>query len=198
MSRRWSVGETVYMGQSEENWDDSTMGAFGAFNAVGTGDITKSGEIWRRKEIMVGKSSPIMVERPHLCGGRFELRLRAGRRNGRGYWQEAETAGHDHACQPRVCRRQDLRVYDQRLARVHAHRQRREDRSEACDSRTGKRFTARRSCRMAGSMCLDGRTCIASARSGRKAGGRSAAGRRPKPRSRTRRRPRCRSCRPRH
>ena len=55
------AGNTVYMGQSEENWDDSTMGAFGAFNAVGTGDVTKSNEIWRHKEIMVGKSSPILL-----------------------------------------------------------------------------------------------------------------------------------------
>ena len=54
-------GETVYMGQSEENWDDSTMGALGAFNAVGMGDITKSNQIWRHKEIMVGKSSPLLL-----------------------------------------------------------------------------------------------------------------------------------------
>ncbi len=55
-------GETVYMGQSEENYDDSSMGALGAYNAVGMGDITKTNQIWRDKELMVGKSSPILVD----------------------------------------------------------------------------------------------------------------------------------------
>ena len=36
--------DIVYMGQSEENREDSTMGAFGAYSAVGTGDITSSNE----------------------------------------------------------------------------------------------------------------------------------------------------------
>lgn len=53
-------GNTVYMGQSEENREDSTMGAFGAYNAVGMGDITATNEKWRRKEIMVGRSSPLL------------------------------------------------------------------------------------------------------------------------------------------
>jgi hypothetical protein len=51
----------VYMGQSEENREDSTMGAFGAYSAIGTGDITASNEKWRRKEIMVGRSSPLLL-----------------------------------------------------------------------------------------------------------------------------------------
>lgn len=56
------VGNTVYMGQSEENIDDNTMGALVAIDATKTGDITKTGELWRIKEKMVGKSSPIMVD----------------------------------------------------------------------------------------------------------------------------------------
>jgi len=56
------VGDTVFMGQSEENREDSTMGAFGAYNAVGSGDITASNEIWRKKEVMVGKSSPVILD----------------------------------------------------------------------------------------------------------------------------------------
>lgn len=56
------VGNTVYTGQSEENPDDSSMGALAAINGVGTGDITKSGEIWRLKEVMIGKSSPLLVD----------------------------------------------------------------------------------------------------------------------------------------
>ena len=56
------VGETVYMGQSEENRDDASMGAVGAYNAVGSGDITESNQLWRHKELMVGRSSPIMID----------------------------------------------------------------------------------------------------------------------------------------
>jgi outer membrane protein assembly factor BamB len=48
----------VYNGQSEENRDDNTMGAFVAIDGSKTGDITKSGELWRIKEVMVGKPSP--------------------------------------------------------------------------------------------------------------------------------------------
>ncbi|MBI2824573.1 MAG: PQQ-binding-like beta-propeller repeat protein [Planctomycetia bacterium] len=73
-------GETIYMGQSEENWDDSTMGALGAYSGVlpppdkvpaatnkapgqpGGVDITKTNELWRVKELMVGKSSPLLVD----------------------------------------------------------------------------------------------------------------------------------------
>jgi outer membrane protein assembly factor BamB len=53
--------DIVYMGQSEENHDDSTMGAIGAYSAIGSGDITKTNEKWRRKEVMIGKSSPLLL-----------------------------------------------------------------------------------------------------------------------------------------
>lgn len=56
------VGDTVYTGQSEENIDDNTMGALVAIDGTKTGDVTKTGELWRVKERMVGKSSPIMVD----------------------------------------------------------------------------------------------------------------------------------------
>lgn len=55
------VGNTVYYGQSEENRDDA-MGAVAAIDATKTGDITQSGELWRMKELMVGRSQPITVE----------------------------------------------------------------------------------------------------------------------------------------
>src|SRR6185436_8592991 len=45
---------TVYMAHSEENRDDNTMGALCAVDGSGQGDITKSGERWRKKQIMVG------------------------------------------------------------------------------------------------------------------------------------------------
>ncbi|MBX7165028.1 MAG: PQQ-like beta-propeller repeat protein [Pirellulales bacterium] len=56
------IGETVYCGHSEENPEDSTMGSLAAVNALGTGDITKTGEIWRIKELGIGKSSPLAVD----------------------------------------------------------------------------------------------------------------------------------------
>lgn len=56
------VGDTVYMGSSEENRDDNTMGAICAINATLSGDITQSGELWRTKEIAVGRSSPVLVD----------------------------------------------------------------------------------------------------------------------------------------
>jgi len=55
------VGDTVYMGQSEENRDDSSMGALAAIKGAGADDITTSGELWREKNIMIGKSSPLLV-----------------------------------------------------------------------------------------------------------------------------------------
>ena len=56
-------GDTIFMGQSEENRDDNSMGAMAAINGVaGTGDITATGELWRNKQIMVGKSSPVLVD----------------------------------------------------------------------------------------------------------------------------------------
>ena len=63
-------GDRVYTGQSEENIDDTTMGAMVAIDPTADGpvglggekDITQTGEIWRNKQIMVGKVSPIMVD----------------------------------------------------------------------------------------------------------------------------------------
>lgn len=53
----------VYAGQSEENPDDSSMGAIAAINAAGaTGDVSKTAAIWREKKLMVGKSSPILLD----------------------------------------------------------------------------------------------------------------------------------------
>jgi outer membrane protein assembly factor BamB len=51
----------VYAGSSEENRDDNTMGAIAAINPTLTGNITKTGELWRTKELAVGRSSPILL-----------------------------------------------------------------------------------------------------------------------------------------
>jgi len=62
------VGDTVVVGHSEENRGDNLMGALFAIDATGLGDITQSGEIWRKKEWYVGKSSPIQVDgRIYAC-----------------------------------------------------------------------------------------------------------------------------------
>lgn len=56
------VGNTVFAGQAEENIDDNTMGNITAIDATGKGDVTKSKELWRLKEILVGRSQPIEVD----------------------------------------------------------------------------------------------------------------------------------------
>ncbi|HQU43729.1 MAG TPA: PQQ-binding-like beta-propeller repeat protein [Pirellulales bacterium] len=63
-------GDTVYVSHSEENPPpDTSMGAFCAIDGTANADpaaknidITKSGSKWCDKEIMVGKSSPILVD----------------------------------------------------------------------------------------------------------------------------------------
>ena len=55
------VGNRVYGGHSEENLDSTEMGAVFCLDATKRGDITQSGEIWRVKELFVGRSSPLYV-----------------------------------------------------------------------------------------------------------------------------------------
>lgn len=58
------INDTVYIGQSEENPDDTTsMGAMAAFKAAGAkGVVPTSAALWRNKKQMVGKSSPVLVD----------------------------------------------------------------------------------------------------------------------------------------
>jgi outer membrane protein assembly factor BamB len=60
------VGEVVYAGHSEENIPREgfapSMGGLAAIKANLTGDVTKSGEIWRVEEMMIGKSAPLVVD----------------------------------------------------------------------------------------------------------------------------------------
>jgi outer membrane protein assembly factor BamB len=56
------MNRDVFIGQAEENRDDSTMGAFFGIDATKRGDITTSGELWRDKEIPVDKCSAIPVD----------------------------------------------------------------------------------------------------------------------------------------
>jgi outer membrane protein assembly factor BamB len=60
------VGDMVYMAQSDENRDGHTMGAVAAVNGALKGppgnDITEKGEQWLVKEIVVNRSSPLLID----------------------------------------------------------------------------------------------------------------------------------------
>lgn len=55
------VGNTVYIGASEENVGDNTMGIVAAIDGVGSGDITKTNTIWAKKEVASGRGSIVKV-----------------------------------------------------------------------------------------------------------------------------------------
>jgi len=54
-------GDTVYISQSEENLDNTSMGMATAFRASGHGDLTATHGLWQRKGIMDGRSMPVML-----------------------------------------------------------------------------------------------------------------------------------------
>jgi len=55
------AGDFVIGGHSEENVDSTEMGALFSLNLNSSGDITQTGEVWRNREMYIGKSSPIVV-----------------------------------------------------------------------------------------------------------------------------------------
>ena len=55
------AGNTLLCGHSEENLDDRAMGALFAIDATKTGNITKTGELWRTKEEYIGKTAPLVI-----------------------------------------------------------------------------------------------------------------------------------------
>ena len=55
------AGETVYVSQSEENLDNTSMGSASAFRAAGSGDITATNTIWQRKGVMDGRAMPVVL-----------------------------------------------------------------------------------------------------------------------------------------
>ncbi|RIK78006.1 MAG: serine/threonine protein kinase [Planctomycetota bacterium] len=61
------VGDTVYAAHSEENLDSNTAGGIAAIKGDLTGDVSKTGEIWRLREYMVGRSSPVMFNDLLYC-----------------------------------------------------------------------------------------------------------------------------------
>ncbi len=52
------IGDTVFIGHSEENIDEATLGRTIAIDATGTGDVTKTHELWR-SPIKMGFPSPM-------------------------------------------------------------------------------------------------------------------------------------------
>ena len=61
------VGDRVFSGHSEENIEGTAMGAVVAIDASGKGNVTKTKELWKVPELMMGKSSPIYHEGRLYC-----------------------------------------------------------------------------------------------------------------------------------
>jgi outer membrane protein assembly factor BamB len=55
-------GSTIFISQSEENLDNTSMGSATAFTAAGTGDITATAARWQKKGIMAGRSMPVVLD----------------------------------------------------------------------------------------------------------------------------------------
>jgi outer membrane protein assembly factor BamB len=55
------AGDTVYVSQSEENLDNTSMGSATVFKATGAGDITATNAIWQKKGVMDGRSMPVVL-----------------------------------------------------------------------------------------------------------------------------------------
>jgi outer membrane protein assembly factor BamB len=53
-----ALGDVVYAAHSEENADGGPMGRVVAINGIGSGDITKTNEIWRASGLAVGFAAP--------------------------------------------------------------------------------------------------------------------------------------------
>jgi outer membrane protein assembly factor BamB len=54
-------GDTVYVSQSEENLDNTSMGSATAFKGTGRGDITATNVVWQKKGVMDGRSMPVVL-----------------------------------------------------------------------------------------------------------------------------------------
>lgn len=54
-------GNRVYVCHSEENPNTTVMGAIACINGEGTGDVTASGQVWRRDGIDAGYASPALA-----------------------------------------------------------------------------------------------------------------------------------------
>jgi len=57
-----AVGDVVYAAHSEENVDGPTLGRVVAIDGKGSGDITKTGELWRADGLTVGFAAPTVAD----------------------------------------------------------------------------------------------------------------------------------------
>ena len=77
----------VYLTHSEENYDNTAMGRVVCVDGRGTGDISKTGELWRADGIDAGYASPL------LHGGRLYVMCNSGMlhcfdaKSGKQYWE---------------------------------------------------------------------------------------------------------------
>jgi outer membrane protein assembly factor BamB len=56
------VDGKVYCGHSEENLDDTKMGAVFCLDGTKRGNLNEDGEVWRVKELFFGKCAPLMID----------------------------------------------------------------------------------------------------------------------------------------
>jgi outer membrane protein assembly factor BamB len=56
------TGDTVYISQSEENLDNTSMGSATAFKGMGSGAIPPTSAIWQKKGVMDGRSMPVVLD----------------------------------------------------------------------------------------------------------------------------------------
>ena len=157
------VGETVYMGQSEENRDDASMGAVGAYNAVGSGDITESNQLWRHKELMVGRSSPIMIDGRLYAVDDSNMVDILDPKTGDEIGKKQKLVGTITRASPVYA---DGKIFACSTSAWHVLTPTENGvkvaRGSACP--TARRFTARPWCRTVGSICRRPSICTASAR----------------------------------
>ncbi len=70
------VGNTIYMGHSEENESGTAMGTVLALEVSGSGKDVKTREKWRDYEVMLGKGSPVRVgDRLYYVDDRAKLNI---------------------------------------------------------------------------------------------------------------------------
>jgi outer membrane protein assembly factor BamB len=55
------AGDTVYVSQSEENLDNTSMGSATAFKGTGTGAIPAASATWQKKGVMDGRAMPVVL-----------------------------------------------------------------------------------------------------------------------------------------
>ena len=70
------VGDRIFTGHSEENIVGTAMGAVVAIDATGKGDVTKTGELWKVDEMMMGKAAPLHIgDRLYCFDDRAKLHI---------------------------------------------------------------------------------------------------------------------------